>query len=92
MKYCVQGLYRKGGMGKITMAFLTVFRTTKLEGDLGYGVIEVSGKKCPVYRASPIYGDMGHGLVNVHGKKYPVQKMNKQDGDIGYGVVDIQYK
>jgi len=27
-------------MGKITMAFLTVFRTTKLEGDLGYGVIE----------------------------------------------------
>lgn len=52
-------------MGKITMAFLTVFRTSKLDGDLGYGVIEVSGKKYPVYRASPVYGDMGQGVVNT---------------------------
>jgi len=88
----MQGRYRKGGIGKRTMALHTVFRTNKLDGDLGYGVIEVFGEKYPVTRTSPLYGDMGHGIVKVLGRTYPVYRTKKEDGDIGYGVVNIRDK
>ena len=92
MKLCEQGPYRRGDIGKITMALHTVLRTNKEDGDLGYGVIEVFGRVYAVYRTSPLYGDMGNGVVKVLGKTYPVYRTNKEDGDLGYGVVDIQYK
>jgi hypothetical protein len=82
----------KGIIKEITMAIYAVFRTNKLEGDVGYGVIEVQGRKYPVSRSSPLYGDMGYGIVHVFGTTYPVYRMKKEDGDIGYGVVNIQFK
>jgi hypothetical protein len=60
------------------MALHTVFRVKKEEGDLGYGVIEVHGKKYPVRRTSPLYGDMGHGVVKVFEKTYPVYRTKKK--------------
>ena len=81
-----------GETGKVTMALHTVFRVNREEGDLGYGVIEVHGKKYPVRRTSPLYGDFGYGIVKVFGKTYPVYRTKKKDGDIGHGVVNIQFK
>ena len=74
------------------MALHTVFRTNKLEGDLGFGVIEVDREKYPVTRTSPLYGDFGNGIVKVNGKTYPVYRTKKEDGDNGYGVVNVRDK
>jgi hypothetical protein len=88
----VSRFYDDGATGKITMALHTVFRVTKEEGDLGYGVIKVLGQKYPVRRTSPLYGDMGYGVVKVFEKTYPVYRTKKEHGDIGLGVVNIQFK
>ncbi len=74
------------------MALYAVFRTDKEEGDRGYGIIIVHGRKYHVFRTSPLFGDMGYGSVKVDGKTYAVYRTNKEDGDKGYGVVNIQYK
>ncbi|MCP4258711.1 MAG: hypothetical protein GY774_14605 [Planctomycetes bacterium] len=83
---------KKWTIKEITMAIHAVFRTTKLEGDVGYGVIEVQGRKYPVSRSSPLYGDMGYGIIHVSGKTFSVYRMKKEDGDNGYGVVNIKFK
>jgi hypothetical protein len=74
------------------MSLHAVFRTNKEDGDRGYGMIMVHGRKYHVFRASPLFGDMGYGTVKVNGKTYTVYRTKKEDGDIGYGVVNIQYK
>ena len=80
----------KVNIEELTMATHTVFRATKMDGDMGYGVIEMHGRKYPALRTSRINGDFGHGIVRVLGMTYPVYRTNEEDGDIGYGVVNIR--
>jgi hypothetical protein len=74
------------------MAIYTVFKMSKEDGDRGYGMIVVRGRKYPVFRTSPLYGDIGHGAVKVYDITYTVYRTTKEEGDIGHGVVEIQYE
>ena len=74
------------------MALHAVFRTNKEDGDRGYGIITVQGRKYHVFRPSPLFGDLGYGVVKVNGKTYTAYRTKKEDGDRGYGVINIQYK